>query len=432
MTDARRLLPEDFALRVRSELAKGGCAELESGAEKQGQSGGAARRHVFIVGSKGIPARYGGFETFVENLTRHGGEAIQYHVACIGGGAGEFSHNGARCHRFRAPDIGAAKAIFYDAAALSFFIGYCEKNEISSPVFYILACRIGIFIARFRAGIKRIGGVILVNPDGHEWKRAKWPKPVRAYWKYSERKMVECADLVVCDSVEIEKYIKSEYAGCKPRTAYIAYGADVGRSRLADGDAKFARWLEANAVEAGGYYLAVGRLVPENNFEAMIRGFMASKTKRSFVLVTESRGRYLDRLDRRLRFRGDGRVKFAGPEYDAELLKKIRENAFAYIHGHEVGGTNPSLLEAMASTGLNLLLDVPFNREVAMDSALYWDKADGSLPELIDAAELLGGDAAAELGCKSKLRISSYYSWNSISLKYISLFSEIHSPEVKA
>lgn len=107
----------------------------------------------------------------------------------------------------------------------------------------------------------------------------------------------------------------------------------------------------------------------------MIREFIKSKSKKDFVLITNvEQNKFYDQLLQDTGFDKDPRVKFVGTVYDQELLKYIRENTFAYFHGHEVGGTNPSLLEALASTKLNLLLDVGFNREVGEDGAIYWKK----------------------------------------------------------
>ncbi|MDR1541603.1 MAG: DUF1972 domain-containing protein [Clostridiales bacterium] len=384
------------------------------------------RQHVFIVGSKGIPAHYGGFETFVENLTKLNVDtSIQYHVACIGNKVEQFTHNDALCYRFNVPKIGATKAVYYDLASLSFFTKYCEKNNIQHPIFYVLACRIGLFIPSLKRQIEMLGGKFFLNPDGHEWKRTKWSKLIREYWKLSEKFMVQNADLVICDSLAMEKYIKTEYAMYKPHTMYIAYGADVKKSTLSDNDTKFTNWLFVNDLKPKEYYLVVGRLVPENNFEIMLREFMLFNTKKSLVLITEARGRYLDKLESMLHFSKDLRIKFVGSVYDEQLLKKIREGAYAYIHGHEVGGTNPGLLEALASTGLNLLLDVPFNREVGEDAALYWCKAHGSLANLIRFAELLDKGEIDILWQKSNQRILDAYSWQMICNSYNHIFNSV-------
>lgn len=382
------------------------------------------KKHVFIVGSKGIPAAYGGFETFVEKLTEYKeNKQIQYHVAVLADHRDEYEYNGAHCFCIKVPNIGSAKAIYYDCAALQHCVNYCKNHsEIKEPIFYVLACRIGPFIGYFKRQIKKLGGYLYVNPDGHEWKRAKWNKAVRRYWKYSEKGMVKKADLLVCDSVNIEKYIKKEYEQYKPRTTFIAYGSETSRSILADDDEKWVNWCKEHTVKPREYYLVVGRFVPENNYETMIKEFMRSKTKKSFVLVTNVTDKFLAELKERTGFHQDSRINFVGTVYDQELLKKIRENAWGYFHGHEVGGTNPSLLEALGSTELNLLLGVGFNLEVAGKAALYWSKKPGNLAKLIEKADSMSEEERSRYGEKARKRIEEAYTWRYIVDKYESLF----------
>lgn len=382
------------------------------------------KQHVFIVGSKGIPASYGGFETFVEKLTEYQKDCrIQYHVAVLSDHAGEYMHNGARCFCVKVPKIGSAKAVYYDGVALEASLAYCRKHpEIRNPVFYVLACRIGPFIPYYQKQIHALGGKLYVNPDGHEWKRAKWNAAIRRYWKYSEKGMVRHADLLICDSLNIQKYIRTEYKRYKPKTAYIAYGSETSPSTLADDDEQWTDWCAKHQVKPGNYYLVVGRFVPENNYETMIREFMTSKTEKSFVLVTNVSDKFLAQLEKKTGFGSDRRINFVGTVYDQELLKKIRENAYGYFHGHEVGGTNPSLLEALGSTDLNLLLGVGFNREVARDAALYWSKKKGSLAGLIARADALPQEERAACGVRAKKRIQKAYTWEYIVERYERLF----------
>lgn len=384
-------------------------------------------KHIFIVGSKGIPAAYGGFETFVEKLTEYKeNKQIQYHVAVLADHRGEYEYNGAHCFCIKVPNIGSAKAIYYDCAALQHCVNYCKNHsEIKEPIFYVLACRIGPFIGYFKRQIKKLGGYLYVNPDGHEWKRAKWNKAVRRYWKYSEKGMVKKADLLVCDSVNIEKYIKKEYEQYKPRTIFIAYGSETSRSILADDDEKWVNWCKEHTVKPREYYLVVGRFVPENNYETMIKEFMRSKTKKSFVLVTNVTDKFLAELKERTGFHQDSRINFVGTVYDQELLKKIRENAWGYFHGHEVGGTNPSLLEALGSTELNLLLGVGFNLEVAGKAALYWSKKPGNLAKLIEKADSMSEEERSRYGEKARKRIKEAYTWRYIVDKYEKLFVKV-------
>ena len=382
-------------------------------------------KNVFIIGSKGIPAKYGGFETFVEKLTeQQKSKEIKYHVSCLAEDTREFQHNGARCFNVKVPNIGAAKAVYYDIAALKVCIKYIKENKVENPIIYILACRIGPFIGFYKRQLNKLGVSLFVNPDGHEWKRGKWNVAIRQYWKISERLMVKHADLLICDSVNIEKYIKDDYKKYNPKTTFIAYGADTERSKLDDDDTTLLNWYKENGVREKEYYLVVGRFVPENNYETMITEFMKSNTKKDFVLITNvEHNKFYNQLKEKTGFDKDTRIKFVGTVYDQELLKKIRENAYGYFHGHEVGGTNPSLLEALANTDLNLLLDVGFNREVVGDGALYFSKEDGCLANLINNE--LYEEKISMLGNQAKKRIENEYSWSNIVYKYETLFKEI-------
>ena len=377
-------------------------------------------QHIFIVGSKGIPGAYGGYETFVDKLTEYHQDdtRFKYHVACKAEENSEFEYHSARCFKVKVPKIGAAAAIAYDVLAIKQSIAYIKKNKIPHPIVYCLACRIGPFARKFRKQIHKLGGKFYVNPDGHEWLRAKWPLPVRKYWKYSEKHMVKHADLLVCDSKNIEKYIRESYAKYNPQTTFIAYGAEIRRSRLADNDEKFTDWLAEKGLKPKEYYLVVGRFVPEDNYETMIREFILSKTSKNFALITNVNESFLDELKKKTGFDKDPRIKFVGTVYDQELLMKIREQAYGYFHGHEVGGTNPSLLEALASSDLNLLLDVGFNREVGEDTAIYWNKTQGDLANTIEKADAMTATEIKALAEASTKRIADAYSWEFIAQEY--------------
>ncbi len=396
-------------------------------------------QHVFLVGAKNIGA-YGGYETFVDKLIDYHKDNpnIQYHVACKANGEGrmdenvldnvtvisesEFVYHNARCFKIKLPNIGSAQAIYYDIAALKECCEYIEAHNLQHPIVYIMACRIGPFAKYYHKRIMAYGGRVFVNPDGHEWKRAKWSAPVRKYWKISERLMVKNCDLVICDSVNIQKYIQENYGEYSPRTTFIAYGAETRRSRLSDDDPKLLNWYAEKGLSKKDYYLIVGRFVPENNFETMIREFMKSHSAKRLAIITTANPAFLEKLESTLKFSSDGRIKFVGTVYDHELLMKIRENACGYLHGHEVGGTNPSLLEALGSTDLNLLLDVGFNREVGEDAALYWSREDDSLAALVDRADLMSDAEKADFGRRAKARISEAYSWKYITDRYESVF----------
>ena len=384
-------------------------------------------KHVFIIGSNGIPAKYGGFETFVENLTFHKkSKRIKYHVACIGKDNSEFEYNNARCFNVKVPNIGAAKAEYYDLVALNRTIKYIKKNKIENATVYVLGVGIGLFTKHYRRKLHKIGAKLYMNPDGCEWKREKWNAILKKFFKVCEKKVAINSDLVICDSMNMEKYIKEEYSKYNPNTTFIAYGSnleDIPEENKIKEQEKYEKWIKDKEVETNNYYLIVGRFVPENNYETMIKEFMKSKTNKDLVIVTNvEKNKFYDKLLQETKFQEDKRIKFVGTVYNKELLKKIRENAYAYMHGHEVGGTNPSLLEALATTKLNLLLDVGFNKEVAEESAFYWNKKEGNLSKLINKTEKIDEKEIEKYSKLAKQRIKDEYNWDKVVSEYEKIF----------
>ncbi len=381
-------------------------------------------KNVFIVGSNGIPANYGGFETFVENLTyKKIDKNIKYHVACLAKDNKEFEYNNARCFNVSVPNIGPAKAIYYDLVALKRTIKYIKKNNIKNATIYLLGSTIGAFVGLYKNKIQKINAKFYVNPDGCEWKRDKWNYFVKKYLKFSEKIMVKHADLVICDSIHIEKYIKEEYKKYNPKTTFIAYGSDIEENEEKENEEKLQKWYKEKEITKNEYYLIVGRFVPENNYETMIKEFMKSNTKKDLVIITNvEKNKFYEELKEKTNFDKDKRIKFVGTVYDAKLLKQIRKNAYGYIHGHEVGGTNPSLLEALATTKLNLLLGVNFNKEVAESAAMYWTKETNSLCQLLNKLDKLPQEKIEEYGNKAKNRIKEEYSWQKIIKQYEEIF----------
>ena len=379
-------------------------------------------QHVFIIGSRGLPAQYGGFETFVDQLVSHQvSPDIQYHVACLSNNQAyqHFDFKGVDCFTIKAPRLGPARVIAYDMMAINYALKHIKKQGIEQPIFYVLGNTIGAFVAPFARKIHKMGGRFYINPDGLEWKRAKWAKPIQAYLKYSEKIMTRHADLVISDNPGIESYIKEAYPWSK--TTYIAYGTDLSPTSLNSQDNKVREFYQKWQTQEKNYYLILGRFVPENNYETAIREFMASSTKRDLVIICNQEGNpYFEELRARTGFDQDPRVKFVGTVYDQDLLKYIRKEAFAYIHGHEVGGTNPGLLEALAQTDLNLVLGVSFNQTVAKDTAQYWTKETGNLAHLIDQVDSL--EDVSEWGQRAKANMKQNFTWEKIVGEYEELF----------
>ena len=379
-------------------------------------------KDVFIIGSRGLPAQYGGFETFVEKLVSHKvSPTIRYHVACLSDESTgkHFDYKGADCFTVNPPKLGPARVIAYDMMAINYSLKLIKKEGIQAPIFYILGNTIGAFIVHFAKKIQSIGGILLVNPDGLEWKRAKWSKPVQSYLKYSEKEMTKYANLIISDNRGIETYIQNTYPWS--RTTFIAYGTDLSKTTLTAEDTPVRDWYQKWQTQEKDYYLILGRFVPENNYETAIREFMKSSTERDLVIICNHEGNaYFDELRQITGFDKDKRVKFVGTVYDQDLLKYIRNQAFAYIHGHEVGGTNPGLLEALAQTDLNLIYNVDFNHQVAQETALYWNKEDGNLSQLIDSVD--GKVSFEDLGNATKANMKENYTWEKIVGEYEELF----------
>ena len=379
-------------------------------------------KDIFIIGSRGLPAQYGGFETFVEKLISYKvSPAIRYHVACLSDEStgNHFDYKGADCFTVNPPKLGPARVIAYDMMAINYSLKLIKKEGIQSPIFYILGNTIGAFIVHFAKKIQSVGGILLVNPDGLEWKRAKWSKPVQSYLKYSEKEMTKYANLIISDNRGIETYIQNTYPWA--RTTFIAYGTDLSKTTLTAEDDPVRDWYQEWQTQEKDYYLILGRFVPENNYETAIREFMKSSTERDLVIICNHEGNaYFDELRQITGFDKDKRVKFVGTVYDQDLLKYIRNQAFAYIHGHEVGGTNPGLLEALAQTDLNLIYNVDFNHQVAQETALYWNKEDGDLSQLIDSVD--GQMSFEVLGNAAKANMKENYTWEKIVGEYEELF----------
>ncbi|AMP66822.1 MULTISPECIES: beta 1-4 rhamnosyltransferase Cps2T [Streptococcus] len=379
-------------------------------------------QHVFIIGSRGLPAQYGGFETFVDQLVSHQvSPAIQYHVACLSDDQAyqHFDYKGVDCFTIKAPKLGPARVIAYDMMAINYALKVIKRQGIEQPIFYVLGNTIGAFVAPFARKIHKMGGQFYINPDGLEWQRAKWAKPIQAYLKYSEKIMTRHADLVISDNPGIESYIKEAYPWSK--TTYIAYGTDLSPTSLTRQDRKVRELYHKWQTQEKNYYLILGRFVPENNYETAIREFMTSSTKRDLVIICNHEGNpYFEELRARTGFDQDPRVKFVGTVYDQDLLKYVRKEAFAYIHGHEVGGTNPGLLEALAQTDLNLVLGVSFNQTVAKDTAQYWTKEIGNLAHLINQVDSL--EDVSKWGQLAKANMKQNFTWEKIVGEYEELF----------
>lgn len=385
-------------------------------------------KHIFIMGSKGLMRNYGGWETFVKNLLNNWqDESYQFYVPEIVHSRLDekmVNYNGIICPQIYAPKIGGATMVVFCAKAFLGALDYVKKNTLENVIFYILGLRIGPLVYLYRKKINVLGVKIIINPDGMEWKRSKWNTIVKSYFLFSEMAMYRSSDLIICDSQVIESYIRKKYAKVNLNTTYISYGAIVH-----DKAALFQITLDyfhTYNMRSNSYYLLVGRFVPENNYQLIIEEFMQSTTTLDLVIICNVEiNKFYIKLKDQTHFDMDSRIKFVGTVYNQSLLTQIRNHAFAYIHGHSAGGTNPSLLEALGTTKINILFDAEFNREVGANAAEYFGDKKGSLVETLLRVESFPQTKVEILSEKAKTIIRTKYSWCLVVDRHIEAFESL-------
>jgi len=358
-----------------------------------------------ILGTRGIPARYGGFETFAEqlaiDLTKRG---IGVTVFCPARfNKPDTIHLGITLKYIKSANLGSFSETVWDVRCL-----WMARREFD--LVYMLGVGAG-----FAAWIPRMYGVtVWVNPDGLEWKRKKWTWLQRAYLAAAETMSVLFSTRIIADADAIAEYLRKRYSGLK-KVSTIAYGADIPvrtpRKEL----------LKEWSLNPRSYYLVVCRLEPENHILEIVEGFEKSKSSRRLVILgdTERHNSYVQSI---LRHKGD-RIRFLGTVYDREELNALRFHACAYFHGHSVGGTNPSLLEAMACSSLVIAHDNPFNREVLGDCGLYWSTRD-EIASIVNAVDELNVNADSRRKMAVEI-IRTRYTWEQTTNAYVAALNDV-------
>lgn len=204
--------------------------------------------------------------------------------------------------------------------------------------------------------------------DGMEWSRKKYSVPVKRFLSYAEKLAVRFSDYIIADSLIVKSYLENKY---RITTRYIAYGAEIFTNEEE-------HLLKEYGVSKQRYYLCMARMVPENNVEIILDGFTASRSTFHFLVIGNTVNKFGSHLKHK--FGSDKRIIFAGGIYDAKVCHTLRMFCHLYFHGHSAGGTNPSLLEAMASQALIAAHDNAFNRTILGEDAFYF-----SHPESITA-----------------------------------------------
>ena len=378
-------------------------------------------KNIFIIGARGYHASYGGWETFVSNLVDHyqDKDTVFYISEYTDNRDNSVKKINKNLYVFPiyVKNMGSATMFLYTIRAFKFFIKYIKDNHIQNSYLYVLGLKLFHYLWMYEGKLKKLGITTLVNPDGLEHERSKWSYPVKKFFLLSERFMLKHTDMIVCDAKGIQKYVCDKYPKLKDRTTYIAYGSDIYDFKNIDEKSV----LDEYQLKSDDYCLMVGRCVPENNYELVIREFMNSSIDKELVIITNlSSSQYYHELVSKLHCDKDERIRFIDGVYDKEKLAVIRRNAYLYIHGHSVGGTNPSLIEALSLTRLNVLYDVCFNHDVGEDACLYF-KDEGSLTEILNHINLY--DKKREMyGKRACKLVRENYTWEKIVHEYKKIF----------
>lgn len=354
-----------------------------------------------ILGTRGIPAQYGGFETFAERLAIGLCErGVDVTVYCERRSeAGPDVYRGVKLRYIAASMPGPLRTIDYDVRCL-----WSARKEFD------LVYMLGYGAAPFCIIPRLWGKRVWINPDGLEWARAKWGFWAKLYFRLMEWVSVRVPNRVLADSQAIAVSLSSRH-GKLNSCSVIAYGCDVIETTLP------AESLVQWGLSPDSYYLIVCRIEPENHVLEILRAFQQSSSKKQLIVV----GNYLVQTQyaEQLRAIHDSRIRLIGPVYDQAKLTSLRYHSFAYLHGHSVGGTNPSLLEAMGCGNLILAHDNPFNRETLNNSALFFGGI-GDLGRALEKIERVDFNAP-RMRSAAQHRAMDVYGWPMIVEKYADL-----------
>lgn len=378
-------------------------------------------KNVFILGARGYHENYGGWETFVSNLVdNYNDKNTKFYISKLSDNKDETEiiiNRNITVKPIYIDKNGSIKMFLYTIKSLKETIKYIKKNNIKNPYIYILGLKLLNYLNIKRRTLQKLGATIIVNPDGLEWKRSKWGFVAKKFFIISEKLMLKATDIIVCDSLGIKDYVDITYPKLKNKTTYIAYGSNTYDFKKINED----KILKEYKLKKNNYCLMVGRCVPENNYELAIKGFMNSKIKKDLVIVSNlDSSNYFNEIKEKTNCLNDKRIKFINGVYDQEKLATLRKNAYLYIHGHSVGGTNPSLIEALSLTDLNILYDVNFNKYAGKDSCIYF-KTDESLTDILNNTKYLES-IKEEKGIMAKQIVKENFTWDIIVTMYKKIF----------
>jgi glycosyltransferase involved in cell wall biosynthesis len=248
--------------------------------------------------------------------------------------------------------------------------------------------------------------VIITNMDGLEWKRTKYSKPVQQFLKYAEKLAVQHSQFYIADSMVIKSYLKDKYA---INSSYIPYGADLYSPQEKE-------QFSLTEMQKEDYFLLMARMEPENNIETILDGFTNSNSEKSFKVLGDTQNKFGKFITHK--FKNDERIKFKGSNFNNAPVRSLQNNSYLYFHGHSVGGTNPSLLEAMASEALIAAHNNPFNKSVLEKDAFYFNNA-VDVRKLVETVQRK--DPEQQMVQNNLLKIQYQFNWEKVIMPTKSL-----------
>lgn len=352
---------------------------------------------VAIIGTQGVPAKYGGFESLVENLLGDNcPKDIEYTVFCSGKDMPErLTHYKGAKLEYVPLKANGLQSVPYD------IISMCKVLK-GYDVILVLGVSGCLFLPIFH---KLNSKKLIINIDGMEYKRNKWNRFVKKILKMSEAMAVRYADVIITDNKAIREYVEMEYG---KNSRLIAYGGDHVVRKLPESFTEST--LGRYGLKKGDYAIAVCRIEPENNCEMVLEAFSKSD-KRLIYIGNWDHNAYSQEL--RKKYSGYEHIQMLDAIYDLDVLYALRSNAGIYVHGHSAGGTNPSLVEAMFFGIPIVSYDVVFNRATTADEAYYFRNAE-ELQSLV-ARQDLDGSRMKEIA-------ERLYTWKTISAQYAELY----------
>jgi hypothetical protein len=364
---------------------------------------------IAILGTKGIPNNYGGYEQFAEfisaRLIERGHSVTVYNPHYH-----KFKENhfhGVEIVRKYSPEklIGGAANIIYDHLCLG------DALKRNFDIIYEAGYHSVALSYKWYGVRTKKKPVIVTNMDGLEYKRSKWSKWVQSVIEKLEKIAVAESPYLISDNLGIQTYLEDKFGA---KSFFLPYGADPIE--------KFdASYLSTYKLSKGEYYILVARMEPENNIEPVIEGHLSSKSKYPLLVVgnfTTPFGKYLKN-----RYESET-IRFPGGIYHKAQLDSIRHYSRAYFHGHSVGGTNPSLLEAMASQAFIIAHKNPFNESILGNDAFYF-QTKKDITDLIEKLEASSVDNRQAAVKENLDKIKTLYNWDTIVTQHEELFKTL-------